>query len=532
MADNISVEAAASLGSLVAVAIGNSKAAAAAAVPEAEERSVHEFTDSLQRLLEALRHTSAAAGIPAAGIPSIAAEAACMSSNFQARFEIALACIEQLCEDLLQAAEVAERARPWPTLTATADRSPESSDADGRSPRGHYTPRRETEELLSVMQPWARASINLIRARGPMFQVSPDIDKAMALNREALDELGHLLGVSEHPACTKLHVEQLLRLMHDELRMYGSDGRCDDRLAVDAWILHQSWRESYTRARNHKRYRARKDSQQELDADSVAEAATPAPAAEAATPAAEAATPATLATAVAVHVGRFEGESFKVPATALATVRAAVALPQSPGSESDYSYSSYSSYSDDVEAAPAAAGAAPPVVKSICKQPAMATAVDTRCAHGCGRTPRAGCPLNFKGRVKLARRAAGKAVTTASRSASIGSLIPEVLNTEGAAAAAENVLTSAVATAAVEQALRVPPMDPTLQAEGWKQKAKPKSKPKSKAKHKAKPKSTAQKTAASAAAAAPQNAAAAAAPAAPRAKRTRKKLVASAAPNK
>ena len=247
--------------------------------------------------------------------------------------------------------------------------------------------------------------------------------------------------------------------------------------------------------------------------------------AEAATPAAEAATPATLATAVAIHAGSGAGKTLGHAVVAplqssLAAVAdagtpqslpAAAAVPQSPGSESDYSYSSnspsshssYSSYSDDVEAAP-------------CKQPATATAVDTGCAHGFGRASRAGRPLNFMRRAKHARRAAGKAVMTASRSASIGSLIPEVLDNEGAAAAAESLLTSAFATAAVEQGLSVPPMDPALQAAGPKL-------------QKAKPKSTAQKTAASAAAAALQNAAAAAAPSAPPAKTTKKKPATSAA---
>ena len=65
MADNISVEAAASrlrVSSLIAAAICNSRAAAAAE-PEAEQRSVVEFTDSLQRLREAFEQT-ASAGIP------------------------------------------------------------------------------------------------------------------------------------------------------------------------------------------------------------------------------------------------------------------------------------------------------------------------------------------------------------------------------------------------------------------------------------------------------------------------------------
>ena len=515
MANNISVESAASLSSLIAAAICNSRAAAAA-VPEAEQRSVVEFTDSLQRLFETFRHASSA------GIPFMAAEAA-RSSDFQARFESARTIIEQLCEDLLQAAKEAERKHEQ--LTATADRSPESSDADGRSPRGSYTPRRSIEELLLAILPWARASIDLIRARGSMFHLSDNLDKAVALNREALDDLGHLLGASEHPACTRPQVEQLLQLMHKDLRMYSSKSGYDTHLAADAWILHQSWRESYTRACNQKRYQARRDSQQELDADSAAEAATPAPVAEAATPAAEAATPATLATAVAIHAGSGAGKTLGHAVVAplqssLAAVAdagtpqslpAAAAVPQSPGSESDYSYSSnspsshssYSSYSDDVEAAP-------------CKQPATATAVDTGCAHGFGRASRAGRPLNFMRRAKHARRAAGKAVMTASRSASIGSLIPEVLDNEGAAAAAESLLTSAFATAAVEQGLSVPPMDPALQAAGPKL-------------QKAKPKSTAQKTAASAAAAALQNAAAAAAPSAPRAKTTKKKPATSAA---
>ena len=252
MADNMSVEAAASrlrVSSLNAAAICNSRAAAAA-VSEAEQRSVVEFTDSLQRLLEECRHASSA------GIPFMAAEAA-RSSDFQARFETARAIIQQLCEDLLQAAKEAERKHEQ--LTATADRSPESSDVDGRSPRGSYTPRREHEELLSVMLPWAKASIDLIRARGSMFLLNTDLDTAVALNQEALDDLGHLLGASMHPACTRPQLEQLLQLMHDNLRMYSSEGY-DTSLAADAWILHQSWRESYTRACNHKRYQARRDS--------------------------------------------------------------------------------------------------------------------------------------------------------------------------------------------------------------------------------------------------------------------------------
>ena len=127
------------------------------------------------------------------------------------------------------------------------------------------------------MLPWARASIDLIRARGSMFHLSDNLDKAVALNREVLDDLGHLLGASEHPACTRPQVEQLLQLMHKDLRMYSSKSGYDTNLPADAWILHKAWRASYARMRNQRRYHERQDSQQELDADSAAEAATPAP---------------------------------------------------------------------------------------------------------------------------------------------------------------------------------------------------------------------------------------------------------------
>ena len=72
------------------------------------------------------------------------------------------------------------------------------------------------------MLPWARESIDLIRARGSMFQLSDNLDKAMALNQNALDVLGRLLGTSVRPACTRPQLEQMLRLMHDELCMYSS----------------------------------------------------------------------------------------------------------------------------------------------------------------------------------------------------------------------------------------------------------------------------------------------------------------------
>ena len=76
-----------------------SSAAAAAIDPH-----LHEFTVSLQNLLAALRRCSAVE-IPCA---SMAAEAA-RSCNFEARFQDACTCMEQLCGEMLHATGVAAR---------------------------------------------------------------------------------------------------------------------------------------------------------------------------------------------------------------------------------------------------------------------------------------------------------------------------------------------------------------------------------------------------------------------------------------
>ena len=186
MAEEMSVEAAASLCRSVATAICSN--AAAAADPRDAEQRVQEFTGSLQNLLAAFRRCSAA------GITDLAAEAA--------RFQDARACMEHLCNNILHAIAAAAAIDPY------AD-SPASSDTDGR--RNPYTPRRDLEELLRAILEWARPLKDVLCARGSLFQLDEDLDKAWALNQKALDDLGQLFGASVHPACTRAQLEQLLR---------------------------------------------------------------------------------------------------------------------------------------------------------------------------------------------------------------------------------------------------------------------------------------------------------------------------------
>ena len=456
-----------------------SSAAAAAIDPH-----LHEFTVSLQNLLAALRRCSAVE-IPCA---SMAAEAD-RSSNFEARFQDACTCMEQLCGEMLHATGVAARDCDRGACSSPANLNSSPDTADGR----RYTPRRDPDGLFKALLEYVSISIDVFRARRGLFELRPDMDEAAALNRKALEEICELCcSASEQPAYTRLQCEQLLQRMHAELQVYGNGG-CDRRLAADAMLLHSFWRKTYARAsrrRSYLRVRAPGDCDsspmsscsQELDADFAAEAARPA---------------STLATAVAVHAGRFEGELFKIPAPALATIQAAVAAeaeqsfpmaaailpmaaairkaPPSPACSVDsscYSYSYSYSYSEDEEPAPASAGAgtrsSPAVTKTICKRPSTATAVVVHGrAPGCGQTPRTAgaCRLGFgfMRRVLRARRAAGKAVRTASRSA-------------GAAAAAASDPATAIATAAVQHALSAAPVNPVLQgapAQQAKQKAAP-----------------------------------------------------------
>ena len=405
-----------------------SSAAAAAIDPH-----LHEFTVSLQNLLAALRRCSAVE-IPCA---SMAAEAD-RSSNFEARFQDACTCMEQLCGEMLHATGVAARDCDRGACSSPANlKSPDT--ADGR----RYTPRRDPDGLFKALLEYVSISIDVFRARRGLFELRPDMDQAAheVLNHKALEEICLCCSASAQPAYTRLQCEQLLQRMHAELQVYGNGG-CDSHLAADAMLLHSFWRKTYARAsrrRSYLRVRAPGDCDsspgsscsQELDADFAAEAARPA---------------STLATA------------------AVAAIPMAAAIRKDPPSpacsvDSSYSYSYSYSYSEDEEPAPASAGAgtrsSPAVTKTICKRPSTATAVVVHGrAPGCGQTPRTAgaCRLGFgfMRRVLRARRAAGKAVRTASRSA-------------GAAAAAASEPATAIATAAVQHALSAAPVNPVLQ---------------------------------------------------------------------
>ena len=367
-----------------------SSAAAAAIDPH-----LHEFTVSLQNLLAALRRCSAVE-IPCA---SMAAEAA-RSCNFEARFQDACTCMEQLCGEMLHATGVAARDCDRGACSSHA-KSPDS--ADGR----RYTPRRDPDGLFKALLEYVSISIDVFRARRGLFELRTDMDEAAALNHEALADLGQLFGASVYPACTRPQLEQLLVRMDAQNHVYAIGGGRDPKLAADVALLHVHWREMYRRASNRKRYcaRARGASSQEPGTDSAPHEAGADFAAEAAMLAPPAAA-ATLATAVAVHgsgadktldhaaVATASPQSFPAAAADAGTPQtqglpaAAVAAPPSPRSDS---YSYYNSYSEDVEPAPAAAGAStrtwPAVQKKICKR-STATAVRGR-ARGCGRDPRA-----------------------------------------------------------------------------------------------------------------------------------------------
>ena len=423
-----------------------SSAAAAAIDPH-----LHEFTVSLQNLLAALRRCSAVE-IPCA---SMAAEAA-RSCNFEARFQDACTCMEQLCGEMLHATGVAARDCDRGACSSHA-KSPDS--ADGR----RYTPRRDPDGLFKALLEYVSISIDVFRARRGLFELHTDLDKATALNRKVLEEIcEHCCSPSTQPAYTRPQCEQLLRRMHAELRVYGSDGGCDHRLAADAYLWHRFWRDTYTRAYKHRYYvrnRAPGDydsspmssCSQELDADFAAEAARPA---------------STLATAVAVSGAGKTLDHAAVAAEAPQRFPMAAAIRKDPPSpaysaDSGYSYSYYSySHSEDEEPAPASAGAgtrsSPAVTKTICKRPSTATAVVVHGrAPGCGQTPRTAGACRFFGfmrRALRARRAAGKAVRTASRSAG------------AAAAAAASEPATAIATAAVQHALSAAAVNPARQA--------------------------------------------------------------------
>ena len=460
-----------------------SSAAAAAIDPH-----LHEFTVSLQNLLAALRRCSAVE-IPCA---SMAAEAA-RSCNFEARFQDARTCMEQLCGEMLHATGVADRDCDRGACSPAT--SPDT--ADGR----RYTPRRDPDGLFKALLEYVSISIDVFRARRGLFELRTDMDEAVALNRKALEEICELCcSASDQPAYTRQQCEQLLQRMHAELRVYGNGG-CDRRLAADAMVLHSFWRDTYARASRRRRYlrtRAPGDCDsspmsscsQELDADFAAEAARPA---------------STLATAVAVHAGSGAGKTLDhaaVAAEAPQSFPMAAAIrkdPPSPACSVDSSYSYSYSYSEDEEPAPASAGAgtrsSPAVTKTICKRPSTATAVVVHGrAPGCGQTPRTAgaCRLGFgfMRRVLRARRAAGKAVRTASRSA-------------GAAAAAASEPATAIATAAVQHALSAAPVNPALQAAPAQQ-AKKKAAPQKRVVLKRKPAAAAAAAAPAAAAAAPK----------------------------
>ena len=410
-----------------------SSAAAAAIDPH-----LHEFTVSLQNLLAALRRCSAVE-IPCA---SMAAEAD-RSCNFEARFQDACTCMEQLCGEMLHATGVAARDCDRGACSSPANlKSPDT--ADGR----RYTPRRDPDGLFKALLEYVSISIDVFRARRGLFELRPDMDEAEALNHKALEEICLCCSASAQPAYTRLQCEQLLQRMHAELQVYGNGG-CDSHLAADAMLLHSFWRKTYARAsrrRSYLRVRAPGDCDsspgsscsQELDADFAAEAARPA---------------STLATAAVAAIPM---------AAAILPMAAAIRKdPPSPACsvDSSYSYSYSYSYSEDEEPAPASAGAgtrsSPAVTKTICKRPSTATAVVVHGrAPGCGQTPRTAgaCRLGFgfMRRVLRARRAAGKAVRTASRSA-------------GAAAAAASEPATAIATAAVQHALSAAPVNPVLQ---------------------------------------------------------------------
>jgi hypothetical protein len=199
--------------------------------------AAHEFTVSLQNLLAALRRCSAA---------SMAAEAA-RSCNFEARFQDARTCMEQLCGEMLHATGVAAR-----DCDSSPAKSPDT--ADGR----RYTPRRDPDGLFKALLEYVSISIDVFRARRGLFELRTDMDEAVALNRKALEEICELCcSASAQPAYTRQQCEQLLQRMHAELRVYGSahDGGCDGHhLAADAMLLHSFWRETYARASRRRRY--------------------------------------------------------------------------------------------------------------------------------------------------------------------------------------------------------------------------------------------------------------------------------------
>lgn len=413
-----------------------SSAAAAAIDPH-----LHEFTVSLQNLLAALRRCSAVE-IPCA---SMAAEAD-RSCNFEARFQDARTCMEQLCDEMLRATGVAARDCDRGACSSPANlKSPDT--ADGR----RYTPRCDPDGLFKALLKYVSISIDVFRARRGLFELRPDMDQAAheVLNHKALEEICLCCSASAQPAYTRPQCEQLLQRMHAELQVYVNGG-CDSHLAADAMLLHSFWRKTYARASRRRSYlrgmRAPGDCDsspgsscsQELDADFAAEAARPA---------------STLATAAVAAIPM---------AVAILPMAAAIRKdPPSPACsvDSSYSYSYSYSYSEDEEPAPASAGAgtrsSPAVTKTIYKRPSTATAVVVHGrAPGCGQTPRTAgaCRLGFgfMRRVLRARRAAGKAVRTASRSA-------------GAAAAAASEPATAIATAAVQHALSAAPVNPVLQ---------------------------------------------------------------------
>ena len=416
--------------------------AAAADQPEEIPICEREFANSLVNLVAALRRCSAA------GIPDLAAEA-------------------------VRAIEAVAKGRSI-EIDRLSDSPADSSDTDGC--RNRYAPRRDPEEVFRHILEWARPLQDVIRARGSVFQLRSDMDEAAALNRQALDDLGQLFGASVYPACTRLQLEQCLGRLHAELRVYGNGDGCERLIAPEAMLLHASWRETYTRAKNNKRYRARSGSnvdsaspgstsQREFDAASAAEAAIPAAAA--------------LATAVAVHAGSGAGETLDHAAVAAETLQslpaAAAGAPAGGKDDDEDSYSSYSySYYSSSEPAPAGAEA------GASQRPATAPrAADARRQNKFMRRERA--------RRAAAKRQAVKR-STASRSAGAA-----------AAAASKPAMCTAVATAAVERALGAAAMNPSRQAA-----------PKHAAAAKAKPKPAAEaavatcKSAAAAAAAAPR----------------------------
>ena len=178
-----------------------SSAAAAAIDPH-----LHEFTVSLQNLLAALRRCSAVE-IPCA---SMAAEAD-RSCNFEAQFQDACTCMEQLCGEMLHATGVAARDCDRGACSSPANLNSSPDTADGR----RYTPRRDPDGLFKALLEYVSISIDVFRARRGLFELRPDMDEAAALNRKALEEICELCcSASEQPAYTRLQCEQLLQRMH------------------------------------------------------------------------------------------------------------------------------------------------------------------------------------------------------------------------------------------------------------------------------------------------------------------------------